>query len=73
MTLILTSLREFFLHDVLGNLTAAAFLTTAAWSTRTIRAARAARRHRNSSDQPVGPAAPEQPGQVGDGPAGRCE
>ncbi|MFE5491334.1 hypothetical protein ACFQ7Z_15490 [Streptomyces virginiae] len=53
MTLIVTSLREFFLHDVLGNLTAAVFLTVAAWSIRTIRtihAARAARRGRNSSD-----------------------
>ncbi|MFE5620481.1 hypothetical protein ACFQ8S_00150 [Streptomyces virginiae] len=56
LILIVTSLREFFLHDVLGNLTAAVFLTVAAWSIRTIRtirtihAARAARRGRNSSD-----------------------
>ncbi|WP_405454194.1 hypothetical protein [Streptomyces erythrochromogenes] len=46
----LTTLRDFFLHDVLGNLTAAMVLATAAWSVRTIRGVRAARRRRNSSD-----------------------
>ncbi|WP_405427603.1 hypothetical protein [Streptomyces erythrochromogenes] len=50
MTMTLTTLREFFLHDVLGNLTAAVVLATAAWSVRTIRGVRAARRGRTSSD-----------------------
>ncbi|MEU6293641.1 hypothetical protein [Streptomyces erythrochromogenes] len=50
MTLILTSLREFFLHDVLGNLTAALFLSAATWCTRTMRAARAARAARRGPD-----------------------
>ncbi len=38
---------DFLLHDVLGNLTAAALLTTTAWTVRRFRAARTARPNRN--------------------------
>ncbi|MGW7438240.1 hypothetical protein [Streptomyces sp. NPDC054849] len=43
-------LRDFLLNDVLGNFTAAALFTAAAWSVRKVGAVCSARRNQNSAE-----------------------